>query len=241
MISQVVIVSGLFNLSIRIFKLTFQVCHMQLSTFANALDTMEARARNRAHQVEGELSLAGRLLRKHVLGEAVGVDIVGAADVFCSDTASIQRGASVIRTHTGSMAEGRTRCDHFAYIPFMTGRTQNPCVMNVDQILLVRRSGMGWHDDEARIAVGTLYERLPVHRGAGLQSSYNDDPLQGACVVPSALFLSARDKKRGYTWAVHLSQVHCSCSCIYGVTGDTFLTSHKMGFHGRKDLQFKDE
>lgn len=201
---------------------------------------MDARLKRGAHQVEGELALAGRLQRHHIVGVAVGPAIEGGAAVFHSDSASIQCGACVIRTHPGAHAHGRTRCDYIAYIPFMSGRKQKPCVMIVDQILLIKRSGMGWADDEARVAVGTLYDRLSVHAGAGLESSYNDDPAMGACVVPSALFLSAAEKTRGYTWAVHLSQIHCTCSCIFGVTGDTFLTSHKMGFHGRKDLQYAE-
>jgi len=145
------------------------VC-MQLSKLVKSLDSMEARVKNGAHQVEGELGIAGRLLRQHVLGVANGAEVEGAAEVFCADSASIQRGASIIRTETGSGAHGRTRCDHFAYVPFLSGRTQNPCVMHVEQILLVRQAGMGWQNDEARIAVGILYDRLPVHRGAGLRT-----------------------------------------------------------------------
>ena len=213
---------------------------MQVTQLAIALDNMEARAARRAHRVRGSLAIEGKLLRRHILGERVGQEVQGAAEVLCSDSASIRRGTCVVRTKGGSGASGRTKCDHFAYIPFSSGRAHNACVLKIEQIVLVHKQGMGWADDEARLAVGILYDRLPARSGAGLESSYNDELADGACVVPRALFLSARRKKEGYRYAVHLCQINCSCSVLSTVHGDTFLTSSKMSFHGRKDLQHVD-
>jgi len=194
----------------------------------------------RAHGVLGGQAIAGRLLRTHILGERVGVEVEGAAHVMCSDSASIRCGTCTVRTRLGSMGHGRTRCDHFAYVPFSTRSGHSACVLEIEQILLIRKEGMGWPDDEARLAVGILYAGLPTRSGAGLESSYNDDVTRGSCMVPRALYCSHRRQQQGYKWAVHLHQIHCPCSVHTGNDGVTFLTCSKMSFHGRKDLQYVD-
>ena len=214
---------------------------LQYSKFLKTLDAMEAKMAGQAHRVQGDRAVAGFLRRQEIVGRRGVHGIEDAAEVFYSDSASIGLGAFVVRTIAGSNASGRTRCDQYAYVPFMSGRRHNPCVLEVDQIVLVRKPGMGWPNDEARLAVGCLYDHLQVRKGCGLEDKFNDDPARGACVVPRALFLSADRKKHGYKWAVHLNQVYCSCCVITGPSGDTFVTSHKMGYHGRKDLQFSDE
>ena len=194
----------------------------------------------RAHEVRGDMAIAGKLRRHHILGERVGAVVEDSAHVLCSDSASIRAGTCVVRTQRGADHYGRTKCDHYAYIPFRSGSRHNACVMEIHQILLVRKQGMGWDHDEARIAVGVLYDRLPIRAGAGLESTYNDDCSIGSCCVPRALFLSARRKKEGYKWAVFLSQIHCSRAVHTAAQGTTFLTNSKMSFHGRKDLQHVD-
>jgi len=213
---------------------------LQVTRFVDTLDAMEARMARRAHEVRGSLAIAGKLLRHHILGERVGALVQGAAHVVCSDSATIRRGMFVVRSKRGSAKSGRTKSDHFAYVPFRSGSRPNACVLEIEQILVVRQSGLGWEGDEARLAVGVMYDRLVVRSGGGLESSFNDELTQGACVVPRALFLSARRKKQGYKWAVFLNQIYCPCCVHHADQGDTFLTCSKMGFHGRKDLQQVD-
>lgn len=210
--------------------------------FLAVLDSMEAKVSRRAHRVSGPLELAGKLTRNHILGHKDPRTGLRAtvdneeAEVFWSDTATVQNGAWVVRTEKGSNSHGRTHTDHYVYVPFWAGRSQNPCIMKIDQIVLIRRKGMSWPDDEARLAVGTLWDRLPRREGAGLEQRYNDDPTTGACCVPRALFTSAAQKQKGYPWAVWLRQIHCPVAYIPGVSRDTFVTIGKMGFHGRRDL-----
>lgn len=202
---------------------------------------MVAREQRGAHTVVGSRSLAGRLTRQHILGVVQGGQVVGAAEVFHSDSASVRRGEFTIRTKKGSAAFGRTRCDHLAYIPFESDKGVNHCVMLIDQILLVNRGGLDWRDDEGRLAVGVLYDKLSVCSGGGMETGFNDDTSRGKCVIPGALRLTASDKARRYRWAVYVNQIYCTCSCFTDKTGHIFLTSQKMGFHGRKDLQYDDE
>lgn len=215
---------------------------LQDAELAETLDTMAAKVRNRAHQVQGSLAIAGQLTGEHIrgrfdkrTGETIHVDDVAALTSY-SDTASIRYGAWVVRTFRGSSAHGRTHTDHFVYIPFMAGRAPNPCVMKIMQIVLVKRPGMGWCNDEARLAVGVLWDRLAVQRWDGLESAYNDDPVAGPCCVPRVLLLKESRKPAGYVWAVHLHQVHCPVAYLPGIDGEMFITLSKMGFHGRKDL-----
>lgn len=215
---------------------------LQVTRFAEVLDSMAAKVERQAHQVEGPLAIAGKLSRSHVKGtrnERLGVmEYLNGikAQVFFSDTATIQSGAWVVRTVAGSQAYGRTHVDHFAYVPFMSGRAQNPCVMKIDQILLIKRADMGWPGEEARVAVGTIWDHLTVAKGAGLETRYNDDPAKFACSVPRGLWCSKDRRGRGYPWAVHLRQIHCPVAYIPGDSGDMFVTLSKMGFNGRKDL-----
>lgn len=201
---------------------------------------MVEKEKNGARMVEGEAALAGRLLRKHIMGVSTAVGVEGAAQVCWSDSATIKRGAFVVRTKVGSRAHGRTRCDHFVFVPFWMGAVFNPCVMEVDQILLVKREGMGWPEDECRLAVGTLYDKLTVCDGGGLQTRFNDSAV-GPRTVPGALRLTSSARSCGYKWAVHLYQVHCTCPVLIDKDGYVFLTSQTMGFHGRKDLMYPDD
>lgn len=203
---------------------------------------MEAKVQSRSHKVMGEKAIAGVLRRADVAGHRGAFGVVGAADVFHSDTASIGEGAAVVRTVAGSSAYGRTRCDHYAYVPFAAASRHNPCVLVVEQLLLVRKRGMGWPQDEARLAVGILYDHLTIRSGAGLEDHWNDDSSRGPHCAPRVLFLPSKKKKKGgYRWAVFLNQIYCTCSIVPGITGDVFLTTSKMGFHGRKDLKFDDD
>lgn len=222
-------------------RLLSNVLCVQLSKFLDTLEEMESKMARRAHVVQGPYALAGVLRREGVAGQRTLTGVTGAAEVFWADSASIGQGATVVRTVRGTTARGRTRCDQYAYVPFSSATRHNPCILVVDQLLLVRKSGMGWPGDEARLAVGTLYDHLTIRSGAGLEDEWNDDSTVGPHSTPRVLFLSAKKKRRGYRWAVHLSQVHCTCSFVQGVSGDVFLTSSKMGFHGRKDLCLNED
>lgn len=160
------------------------------------------------------------------------------AHVQYSDTATIHSGKFVVRTEKGSSACGRTHTDHFVYIPFRAGQRHNACVMQIDQLLLVKREGMQWRNDEARIAVGTLWDHLSIRRGIGLECGYNDDPAKGPCIVPRALLLTPSRRKKSYRTAVFIRQIYCPCVYIPDPDGDTFVTISKMGYNGRKDLLY---
>lgn len=215
---------------------------LQEVRFGRVLQQMEERA-GRAHRVNGDLAIAGKLTKDHITGRRVGAghpvtypDGIR-PDVLVSDTATIQSGAYVIRTELGSVAYKRTHTDQYVYIPFRSGRTHNACVMCIEQLVLVKRVGMGWRNDEARIAVGTLWDHLSVRHGAGLESTFNDDPKQGACVIPRAMLLTPQRKEKGYKHAVFIRQIQCPCVYIPDSKGgDVFMTISKMGYRGRKDL-----
>lgn len=217
---------------------------LQMTRFGRVLRLMNERAAaGRGHQVQGDLALAGKLTEKHILGWwNTGLGRREYPDgvrpiVQVSDTASIQSGAFVIRSVAGSTACLRTHPDQYVYIPFASARGHNACVMRIDQLVLVRRANMGWRNDEARLAVGTLWDHLAVRRGVGLESVYNDDPSRGACRVPRALWLSPLKKAKGYQVVVFIRQIHCPCVYIPDpIDGDIFLTITKMGYRGRKDL-----
>lgn len=216
---------------------------LQVSKFVKVLNEMNERA-TRSHQVQGELAIAGVLTGSHITGtwnkgtgQVVHKD-GHVATVQYSDSATIQSGAFVIRTEKGSSAYQRTHTDHFVYVPFRAGRRHNACVMQIDQLLLVKRKGMQWRNDEARIAVGTMWDHLTVRRGIGLETEFNDDPALGPCTVPRALLLTPSRRKKGYKMAIFIRQIHCPCVFIPDDDGDTFMTISKMGYHGRKDLLY---
>ena len=71
------------------------------------------------------------------------------AIVMMANSASGHCGGSIIRTEVGSFAHGRTKVDHFAYVPFMRNGKHEPCVMHIKQLLMVRRADMGWPENEA--------------------------------------------------------------------------------------------
>ena len=196
---------------------------------------MAARSARQSLQIEGELAIARVLTEDRITGVRHLGRMVDTAQVMYSDTASIQNGGALVRTIAGSSCFGRTKTDSFVYVPFMKGARQNPCVMHVKQILLVRRPGMGWHNDEARLAVGKLYEQLKVGDGAGLETEYNDDPTQGACSVPRVLECTHTGFQQGYEWAVFLRQIHCPLVYLPGTDYHRWVTFTKMGYHGYTD------
>lgn len=215
-----------------------------MSRFAKCLTEMADRA-GRAHRVEGELEIAGKLKAEHIKGtknrQKGGIDHEDdqKAEVQCSDSATIHRGAFVVRTAVGTKAYGRTHSDQYVYVPFRAGGAHNACVMRISQLLLVKRAGMGWPNDEARFAVGKMWDHLAVRKGVGLETHFNDDPALGACTIPRALFLAPKRRRMGYRIAVFLRQIHCPCVYIPDPAGDTFMTVGKMGYHGRMDLQWE--
>lgn len=190
--------------------------------------------------MQGPLAIAGVLTRKKILGTRDRITRMkrGAAELFHNDTASIQSGAFSVRTERGSSAHGRTHTDHYVYIPFHKGRGgHNASVMKIDQIILVKQTNMGWPNDEARLAIGTLYENLKIETGAGMEEKYNDDSSTGACCVPRLLWATTSKLQAGYPWIVHLRQVNCPVAYIPGNSGAYFITISKMGVHARKDLE----
>ena len=112
-------------------------------------------------------------------------------------SASIKGGGAVVRTAAGSFAHARTKVDYFAYVPFMRNGKHEPCVMYIKQLLLVRRDGMGWVHNEARIATGILYCNLAIMGGAGLETKFNDEPSRGACVIPRVMHANSARMARG--------------------------------------------
>lgn len=197
---------------------------------------MAERARRHVLREEGPTALAGVLTPAHIRGTRRLGKVEDAAEVLSSDSATVQNGRATVRTVAGSHSHCRTKTDHFVYIPYMKRGRQNPCVMKVDQLLLVKRPGMGWKDDEARIAVGTLYDKLSIGSGCGLEEDFNDEPAMGACTVPRVLHAKAAQLEQGYPWAVHLRQVHGPVVYLPGTTWSAFVTFSKMGFHGRSEV-----
>lgn len=209
--------------------------NVQVSRFCKVLKLMAQRIGRQVLKDRGPLALAGVLNPDHIRGiRQLGI-MEGAATVFSSDSATIQNGAVIVRTAAGSRSHARTKTDHFVYIPFMKRGKQWPCVMRIDQILLVNRPGMGWRDDEARIAVGTLFDKLSIGAGGGLEVDFNDDPTITACKVPRLLHATAAQLKQGYPWAVHLRQVYGPVVYLPGTTWSAFITFGKIGYHGSKD------
>lgn len=201
-----------------------------------ALDEMEVRSRRTgAHRVQGEHALAGVLTRS-ALEESRNTAEQGSPPlVYSAEEATIKYGAYKVYTVRGARTRGSPHADQFVYVPFMSRRGHNPCIMKIKHIFLVRLHGMGWANDEARIAIGVLYDRLAVREGVGLECTYNDDPGAGACVVPRMIFASEARLAAGYTYAIFLSQVNCPVAHLKGSAGSTFITITKMGFHGRLD------
>lgn len=146
---------------------------VQVSKLIRVLDAMATKS-VRSHRVQGGLELAGRLTGKHIRGERhaatgrfVHEGITKAPEVFHSHAATIHYGSFFVRTAAGTVAHGQTHTDQYVYVPFRSGRTQNPCVMKIKQLVVVRREGMGWPDDEARLAVGTFWDHLrQLHLGS---------------------------------------------------------------------------
>ena len=226
------------------------VCAVQIPYLCDTLTAMQDRVHGGAHEAEGELALAGHLLPHHIRGEDTP-DGWSEADVQYASAASIRRGAHVVRTAKATEAQRREHFDHYVYVPYMGGRsgnTPNACVMKVKQIVRIRQAGLGWPDDEAKLAVGIMYDHLPCRHGAGLETRYQDNPQRGATSVPRCMFASDAKLENGYRWAIHLRAIHCTTSHNVeewdaGTAGSdrahsglSFWTCSKMGFHGNTEL-----
>ena len=205
---------------------------LQVGTFARTLEAMHHSQERGRHRVDDASAIAGRLREQHVLTQHRQGVAQCAATTHAADTASIGHGAALVRTIAGSRAYGRKQCEHFAFVPFVRANgSLNACVLEIEQLLLVRCPGMGWPDDTARLATGTLYDAAEVVDGPGHCTVYNDDPRLGACTVPTMLRVPSSSK--GYKWAVHLRQVDCPLVCLERQSGArAFFTFHKMGFGG---------
>lgn len=202
------------------------------------------RKRRRGHDIEEGFAIAGVITPEVLQGVMESGQAKDAADVFFSEDATIQAGAHVVRTKKGTMSHGRTRDNHFVYVPFWKARgEQDPCIMAVKQLVLIRKTGMGWPNDEARLVVGTMYDNLAVRSGVGLEDSYNDDYAKKATCVPRVIYASDARIRAGYPWAVYLSQVHCPV-CHFSQSkkrkGMSFITVSKMGYHGRQDALYEE-
>lgn len=209
---------------------------MQVSKLCKVLNSMADRGGRQGLRVEGDLEIARVLTAEKIRGVSRQGRVEGAAQVFHSDTATIQSGGALVRTVRGSHSHGRTKTDHYVYVPFMKRTSQNPCIMRIDQLLLVKRADMGWPDDEARLAVGMLYDKISIGTGGGNEVHFNEDPGQGATVVPRILYAKEAQLAQGYPWAVHLRQVHCPVVYLPGPSWSAWVTISKMGYHGRTDM-----
>lgn len=209
---------------------------VQWSRLMSALDVVEARSRRTgAHRVQGVMALAGVLTRATLEDSRAACATDAPPLVYSSEEATIKYGAFRVYTDRGARSRGSAHADQYVYVPFMSRRGHNPCIMKIVHLFLIRLPGMGWPDDEARIAIGTLFDRLAVREGVGLEGTYNDDPAAGACVVPRMLFASRARMLAGYTYAIFLNQINCPVAHLRGSTGSTFITITKMGYHGRLD------
>lgn len=122
---------------------------LQITRFMDALDDMELQLDRRVHRVHGELATARKLLRKHVMGthclktgQTILEDVVPTT-VWCSDSATIQSSAWVVRMAAGTETHAREHTDYYAYVPFRSSTGMNHCVLEIKQILLVQRASMG--------------------------------------------------------------------------------------------------
>lgn len=201
---------------------------MQVCKLAQVLRSMEQGVRNRQHQIRDDTALVGRLRSEDVeshtndLGQACFT-----ANVKSVKAASIDGGKAVVRTVTGNNTAGRTTVEYWALLPYKRRDGDlNPCVLKIKQLLLVSRPGLGWSGDLARVVTGELFEANVV-RGAGLVSTYNDEPERGACHVPTLLHVPGSAKS--YPWAAHVHQIGCP---LVRAEGSMFVTFQKMGFHG---------
>lgn len=204
-------------------------------------DLEQCRIKQRASRIsiQGEFAVAGRLTAELMTGGLQGLGPRGR--IYVSDSATIKFGAYVINTAKAASARGRVRDDHFVYIPFFkaSGKPE-ACVMEIHTLLRVHQPGMGWPDDEARLAVGKLYTNLQVRKGLGLETAYNDNPARGAYCYPRLLYANQACRENAYTWVVHLRQILCPV-CFYAQSaGTTFVTTSKIGFHGRRDFHWRE-
>lgn len=232
--------ANLYTLESNFYKrLNCRCVDVQWTRLGVDLDRMMVRQRRMKTNIAGDLAIAGRLTSETLLG--TGGAVANAAVVHSSTAATIQFGAHVVHTKAGAESKGRTKDDHFVYVPFFK-RSGKPeaCVMRIKQILLIRKVGMGWVNDEARIAIGRLIPNLQVRSGPGLEDTFNDDPVEKATCVPRLLYASEACLNAGYTWAVLLRQIHCPVCYFKQMGGITFITVSKMGYHGKRDVHWRE-
>lgn len=200
---------------------------------------MEKKLHDGQHRVIGQHALAGHLREQDVLPQHSGGHVSVAATVRAADSVSIGDGAAVVRTIAGTQSHGRKTLECYVYLPYTRQNgTHNPCVLRVEQLLLVTCPGKGWPDDQARIAVGILCEATVVQGRGGLCVEYNDDASTRARAVPTLLRLTQSSTR--YKWAAHVHQIECPLiraslgrTGVAGMAGVTdFVTFEKMGYHG---------
>lgn len=200
---------------------------------------MAARQRRPAsHVTEGDEALAGVLTRELLEGPPAGpLRGVNRAVVYTSEEATIQYGSYQVYTDRAARRRGSRLADQYVYVPFINQAGHNACIMKVKHVCLIRLVGMGWPNDEARIAVGTLYDQLSVRpsHNLGLEAHFQDDITTGPRVYPRLIYASQTRLNAGYKWAVFLHQIRCPVAHLEGDEGSTFVTLTKMGYHGRLD------
>lgn len=202
-----------------------------------AVDLMARRQHMPAsHVTEGGEALAGVLTRELLEGPPDGTDRGrNRAVVYTSEEATIQYGCFTVYTDKAALKRGSSLADQYVYVPFVNGTGHNACVMKVKHVYLIRLAGMGWPDDEARIAVGKMYDQLSVRTGLGMEDHFSDDLDAGPRVFPRMIYAPRSRMKAGYPWAVFLRQIRCPVAHLPGTEGATFVTLSKMGYHGRLD------
>jgi hypothetical protein len=209
---------------------------MQVSKLADALRAMEDR--HKQHGAADPMLLGGGHLHGVLCAQDLepvrhGGKVHVAADVLCTDTASIAHGKALVRTVRGSSAFNRTGCEHFVHVPCRDRNGKyHARVLKVQQLVRVHCKGKGWPDVTARIAVGQLSDAQPA-RGPGLEAAFNNNPQRGACTVPTILSVTKDAERRPF--ALHISQI--AGPVVYlppekGRDKKVFVTFEKMGFHG---------
>jgi hypothetical protein len=198
---------------------------MQMMTLMKCLDTM---AYSRRHDLphDDPMLLAGKLTSD--MFEYTDVESERASAWYVN-SASIGWAAYTVRTQAGTVARNRTTVENWAYVPFHRHRQPCHCILNIQQLLLVRAEGMGWEQDRAKIVTGTLHEAR-VLAGPGCVQQYNDDADIGALQLPTLL---RANPANGYLWAVHVHQIACPV-VVTQLTEEIVdcATIQKTGFHG---------
>lgn len=184
------------------------------------------------HAVEGSLAIAGHLCKKDVMPVHNALGFVEyPADVKCADTVSIGLGSALVQTVRGTNSCGRTKCEHWVYIPFTRENgAHNPCVLRVEQLLRIEMPGKGWYNGIAKLATGLLHEAVVVP-SAGCETGYNANPKQGALRMPT--LLRVRSTAKRYKYAVFVHQIASPLVLAKdSAQGMLFVSFSKIGEHG---------